>query len=36
VFYRLQTIRTSATDVVYDAKIVKRRILLVFTRVDVC
>ena len=34
VFYRLQTIRTSATDVVYDAKIVKR--YYYFTRVDVC
>jgi hypothetical protein len=36
VFYRLQTIRTSATDVVYDAKIIKRRILLVLMCVDVC
>ena len=35
-FYRLQTIRTSATDVVYDAKIIKRRILLVLMCVDVC
>ena len=36
VFYRLQIIRTSATDVVYDAKIIKRRILLVLMCVDVC